>query len=355
MPTEMGQHDNTLAKSHGTANALPHYYVCSPSVPPFIPASPMMATNNPTHFPYLYHEAYPQMSHMHPSGAPVYSSDFLKPPPMSHYVLTVDGSKVPVATQPNAKTAAKDPNAKKYPWWSVFLTFTIWISVAQIAIFVVSVVKGGIAPLSTNYNIGPPTRTLVDLGAKVAFLMKYDSEGWRFVSAMFVHAGVLHIVINLIAQVRLGVMLEREWGRIKFLVIYLVSGVSSALMSCLIQPKSVSVGASGAILGAVGAYFAYIILIWKTLDSKTKKVQVIQAVFMLLVLGLLSLTPYIDSSAHLGGVAIGFLLGFALLPNMESPRITRKIRVLPVILVAAYFAIGFWYFYAKEQPPIFSY
>jgi membrane associated rhomboid family serine protease len=64
-------------------------------------------------------------------------------------------------------------------------------------------------------------------------------------------------------------------------------------MSCLIQPSTVSVGASGAILGLVGAYFAYIILIWKKLDPREKKMQVIQAFFILLVLGLLSLAPYL--------------------------------------------------------------
>ena len=49
----------------------------------------------------------------------------------------------------------------------------------QIAVFVISVVRGGIVPLSDNYNIGPPTQTLIDMGAKVAFLMRYDGEGWR--------------------------------------------------------------------------------------------------------------------------------------------------------------------------------
>lgn len=348
----MGQHDDTLSSSHGASNALPHYYVCSPSVPPFIPQSPM-STGNPTHYPYLYNETYPQMPYMHPSGAPVYSGDFLKPPPMSHYVLNVDGTKVPVETK--TATQGKDAQAKQYPWWSVVLTFTLWISVAQVVVFIVSLIRGGIAPLSTNVNIGPPTATLVDMGAKVAFLMRYQGEGWRFVSAMFVHAGFLHILLNLVAQLRLGILLEREWGRIQFLVIYLISGLAATLMSCLIQPDTISVGASGAILGLVGAYFAYIILIWKTLDSKTKKVQVVQAAFLLLVLGLLSLAPFIDTSAHFGGLIIGFLLGFVLLPTAKSHPFVRRMRVVPLILCMAFFAIGFWYFYTQQQPPIIAY
>jgi membrane associated rhomboid family serine protease len=69
-------------------------------------------------------------------------------------------------------------------------------------VFVVEVVKGGFAPISSNINIGPPTGTLVEMGAKVAFLMRYNNEGWRFVSTLFVHAGILHILLNLIAQIR---------------------------------------------------------------------------------------------------------------------------------------------------------
>lgn len=76
---------------------------------------------------------------------------------------------------------------------------------------------------------------------------------------MFLHAGILHILLNLIAQVRLGLSLEREWGRIKFLIVYMVSGVGATLMSCLIQPDTISVGASGAIL--VCSFFLFYILL----------------------------------------------------------------------------------------------
>ena len=52
---------------------------------------------------------------------------------MRHFVLTVDGDKVPVDAQSTTKTTTqKDTNSNKYPWWSVFLTFTLWISVAQV-------------------------------------------------------------------------------------------------------------------------------------------------------------------------------------------------------------------------------
>ena len=77
---------DNIKNSHGTTNALPPYYVCSPSAPPFIPRSPMKTS--PSHYPHLYHETYPQMAHMLPSGAPVYSGDFLKPPPMSYPFIT---------------------------------------------------------------------------------------------------------------------------------------------------------------------------------------------------------------------------------------------------------------------------
>ncbi len=103
--------------------------------------------------------------------------------------------------------------------------------------FIVSVVRGGIAPLSENMNIGPPTATFVEMGAKVAYLMRFYHEVWRyfvccgiviglslaiyrFIAPLFLHAGVLHILLNLVAQFRLGVVTEQECGRLKFLAMY---------------------------------------------------------------------------------------------------------------------------------------
>jgi len=286
------------------------------------------------------------------SMSTIYVTDYLQPTLMQHYVLDVDGNKVPADSQPATQAkAATDPKKAKESKWSYVLTFTVLISIAQVAVFIYSVVKGGFAPLSQNINIGPPLWTLVDLGAKDAFLMRFDHQYYRFITPIFVHAGILHIVLNLIAQVRLGIMMEKSWGRIKFLVIYFVAGLASTLMSCLLEPSTISVGASGAILGIVGAYFAHIVLLWDVLDPKTKKLQVIQAIFVVVALGLLSLAPYVDWAMHLGGFIVGVLLGFALLPDERHTLAVRRARGLFVLGVVIFFVVGLWYFYSKENPP----
>jgi len=235
--------------------------------------------------------------------------------------------------------------------WRYLLTFTALISLTQIAVFIVELVRGGIAPLSENVNIGPPTWLFVEMGAKDAYLMKYDHQVWRFIAPIFLHAGFLHIALNLIAQVQLGILAEREWGKAKFLITYFASGVGSFLMSCLVSPSTISVGASGAIYGLAGACMAHVILLWKLLEPKNKKWLVLQSAFILLAVGLLSLAPYIDWSAHVGGIAVGFLLGLTLLPDLTSPPFYRRVRFVFGLLVLAYFAIGFWYFFAVENPP----
>ena len=63
-------------------------------------------------------------------------------------------------------------------------------------------------------------------------------------------------------QLRVGVMLELEWGLAKFCAIYLISGVTSSLLSCLAMPDSLGVGSSGALMGLLGAWLMEIVCKW---------------------------------------------------------------------------------------------
>ena len=66
---------------------------------------------------------------------------------------------------------------------------------------IVALAMGGVIPLSENPAIGPGTETFIKLGAKSAQLIK-QGQIWRFITPIFLHAGILHLLVNLIAQVR---------------------------------------------------------------------------------------------------------------------------------------------------------
>lgn len=83
-----------------------------------------------------------------------------------------------------------------------------------------------------------------------------DGEWWRLVTAIFIHAGVLPLLVNLAALAQVGVVLERLVGRIALVTVYLASGVLSGLVSLYVQPMTVSVGASAAVFSLYGLLIA---------------------------------------------------------------------------------------------------
>ena len=113
---------------------------------------------------------------------------------------------------------------------------------------------------------GPSTLKLINLGASVgvAQLPNGDIVGiavgqnWRLVTAMFLHAGLWHIAFNAYALWIFGSMVEQELGRVRFLLIYFVTGIVASAASYAFGPYyAVGVGASGAVFGVFGAFVTY--------------------------------------------------------------------------------------------------
>ncbi len=84
-----------------------------------------------------------------------------------------------------------------------------------------------------------------------------SGETWRMFTAMFLHIGLIHLAVNAYSLYILGNVLEREVGRVRFLALYVLSGLFASAASYYFSPlNSVSAGASGAIFGIFGAVFA---------------------------------------------------------------------------------------------------
>ena len=99
--------------------------------------------------------------------------------------------------------------------------------------------------------------TLYNLGAVFSPAVK-SGEIWRLFTGVFLHAGIIHLFTNMYSLAIIGSQLENFVGKVKFVIIYLVSAVSGSLMSCVFS-ETLSVGASGAIFGLLGSmlYFGY--------------------------------------------------------------------------------------------------
>ena len=128
---------------------------------------------------------------------------------------------------------------------------------------------------------------------------------YRLISAAFMHANIAHLIFNMYALWIIGMQLESFIGKWRYLVVYLFSAISGSLLSVIVTPDAVSVGASGAIFGLLGAllYFGYH---YRVYLGTVIKSQIIPLIVINLLLGFM--VPGIDNAAHIGGLIGGTLI-----------------------------------------------
>jgi rhomboid protease GluP len=183
-----------------------------------------------------------------------------------------------------------------------------WTFVAlTVVMFGVQVATGGTEDAEKIFRLGA-----VFTGATKV------SDAWRLFTANFLHFGTAHLVFNMLALIALGPMVERYCGTLRFIAIYLVSGVGAMLGVVLaahfgLIAHALIVGASGAIMGLVGAQAA--IFLRERRQGAHVAGQGLRNVLFVIVTQLVfdQLVPQVSTTAHLGGLAIGFLVTAALL------------------------------------------
>lgn len=146
-------------------------------------------------------------------------------------------------------------------------------------------------------------------GAVFPPLVVLEGEYYRLFTAMFLHFGINHLFSNMLVLFFLGDNLERAIGHVKYLVVYLLSGICGGVFSMYMMYKNnnmaVSAGASGAIFGMVGALL-YIVLINK---GRLEDITLRRLGFMVILSLYLGYTSTgVDNMAHLGGLVSGFVL-----------------------------------------------
>ena len=164
-------------------------------------------------------------------------------------------------------------------------------------------ISTGAIPESVKNKIN--NLVLILLGAKYSPLI-YDGEIWRLITCAFLHGSFLHIACNMYMLYIIGPQIEQVYGKVKYLVIYLVSCITSSTLSLIINPDSISVGASGGIFGLMGAMLAFALIERKNIN-KEYIYGLVKTIGINLVIGLIVIN--IDNAAHIGGFLGGIILG----------------------------------------------
>ena len=176
--------------------------------------------------------------------------------------------------------------------------------------------------------------TLYRLGAVSSGAIQ-SGQIWRLLSGTFLHAGLIHLLVNIYSLCIIGMQLENFVGKKKFLTIYLISAISGSLMSSIFS-TTISVGASGAIFGLLGSmlYFGYH---YRLYLGNVLRAQIIPLILMNLFLGFM--ISGIDNAAHIGGLIGGYLTTMALGITGKSSKTDQMNGYIVLVVYLAFLCI----------------
>ncbi len=177
------------------------------------------------------------------------------------------------------------------------------------------------------------TPILFILGSKFSPLI-IQGEYWRLITPIFLHGGLMHLAVNAYSLYAVGPDVEKMFGHVKFVVIYLVAGILGNVASFAFCP-SVSISASGAIFGLLGALL-YVGIKYKEVISSLYVTNIVFMIVLNLTYGFLH--PRIDNYAHLGGLVGGYLSAFCL--GLGSYNRGTQSKVLAFLLLVVLTAVG---------------
>jgi len=141
----------------------------------------------------------------------------------------------------------------------------------------------------------------------------YEGAYWQLFTAIFIHADLLHLFGNMLFLLIFGLRAEELFSTPEYFLIYLLSGLTGNLLTLLLGPQLVSVGASGAIFGMFGAVAIYV--------RRAIGQSILSALMYAFFLLMISWGPNVNFLAHLGGLVAGLLIGYLL-------AVKRKFKVV---------------------------
>ena len=173
-----------------------------------------------------------------------------------------------------------------------------------------------------------------------------DGDWWRLATSAFLHLSFLHLLFNVWALASIGPLIERLFGSIAFAALYAVSGIVASLVSTVWAPSVNSIGASGAILGVIGAFLGALTLGRLSVPpAVARPLRDSTAIYVAYCLAIGSISAGVDNAAHIGGFAAGFGLGAILSRDIgaidSAPRTRARTWVSAAFLATVLLVIGF--------------
>lgn len=183
-------------------------------------------------------------------------------------------------------------------------TLTFWLVLINIAVYVAILIYPNLAyylwSYNTNYNA--------------------PAEIWRFITPIFTHVYLYHLVANLLSLIYLGGLIERYLTKTEFLCVYLGTGIIAEIATAIayswFAPDTVGLGASGAIYGLMGFF------ITSAVDDKKDRLRILIAV-IISAIGINLFVPNIGNIAHFAGLFSGLVLGYIFMKYCKHEKASK--------------------------------
>lgn len=198
-----------------------------------------------------------------------------------------------------------------------------------IILFILMELSGG----STN------SQTLLKYGANLDVLVK-NGEYYRLFTCIFLHIGIMHLLCNMYSLYIIGREVENLFGKIKYIIIFILSGIFGSIMSLAFTHNTISAGASGAIFGLLGALL-YFGMHYRTYLGEAIKRSIIPIIVVNLIIGFFA--EGIDLAAHIGGLVGGILLAMMVgVPDKSKTKDIINGIILTIIYLIFISYLAFW-------------
>ena len=229
----------------------------------------------------------------------------------------------------NKKNESRSKMAEKIFSYKVPIVTYIIMAICIVLFIMMEVFSGG----STNGS------TLLKYGANLDVLVK-EGEYYRLFTCMFLHIGIMHLACNMYSLYVVGREVESLFGKIKYIIIYVLSGIFGSIMSIAFTHNTISAGASGAIFGLLGALL-YFGIHYRTYLGEAIKRSVIPIIVVNLLIGFFS--EGIDLAAHIGGLVGGVLVAMMVgIPDKSKTKDIINGTVLTIIYLIFISYLAFW-------------
>jgi rhomboid protease GluP len=237
----------------------------------------------------------------------------------------------------------KKPTDRK-PWKDFFALFRITRNYFYTPIIIyLNIIIWGVMVAMGVHAFEPSVDSLINWGGNLAQLT-LNGQPWRLLTSVFLHAGVFHLLLNMYALVQAGAILETHFGKHRYALVYLATGIVASISSAAFSDNVVSVGASGAIFGLYGLLLALLFTKSFEINPEERKSLISSTLIFIgynVVFGFAK--AGIDNAAHIGGLASGFLVGFIYYPFIKQQKNATVVStgLAVVVLIAVWAAPQF--------------